>query len=240
MHVPSDSFNGRSPEKHAALMLENLFTFAACKIALAQMQGDGRGDLGSFGGSQYVVLKEFMGENPLGGGVNAEEWLEKLLRVDRGLGLRIIETRYAYASKDYEWDQMRRVALSNMETGNIGVLRWVLNSNDVHAVAVYSSALTLSLALRASLVRQEHAGEGGVRRGRGVIHRSIESKACWRGRLMSRRRAETFGKNTFFLNGLNTPADTQLYKAQHGCAQGDSVDEKPRIPRTEIQNRTIR
>jgi len=168
MHVPSDSFNGRSPEKHAALMLENLFTFAACKIALAQMQGDGRGDLGSFGGSQYVVLKEFMGENPLGGGVNAEEWLEKLLRVDRGLGLRIIETRYAYASKDYEWDQMRRVALSNMETGNIGVLRWVFNSTDVHAD---SSALTLSLALRASLVRQEHARKGGVRRGRGVIDR---------------------------------------------------------------------
>ena len=38
MHVPSDSFNGRSPEKHAALMLENLFTFAACKVAMAQVR----------------------------------------------------------------------------------------------------------------------------------------------------------------------------------------------------------
>ena len=91
MHVPSDSFGGRSPEKHAALMLENLFTFCACKIVLAQMQGDGRGELGSFGGDQYVTLTQFMAEHPLSSGsVNSTEWIEKLLRVDRGLAVRII------------------------------------------------------------------------------------------------------------------------------------------------------
>ena len=57
MHVPSDSFNGRSPEKQASLMIERLFTFCACKIVLAQLQGDGRGDVGRYGGGQDQTLR---------------------------------------------------------------------------------------------------------------------------------------------------------------------------------------
>ncbi len=126
MHVPSDSFNGRSPEKQASLMIERLFTFCACKIVLAQLQGDGRGDLGSYGGGQYQTLREFMSENPLGGGIDSRDWIQRLLQTDRALGLRIIETRYAYASRDFEWDQMQRVALEGMDAGNIETLRGLL------------------------------------------------------------------------------------------------------------------
>ena len=126
MHVPSDSFNGRSPEKHASLMLERLFTFCACKIVLAQLQGDGRGDLGSFGGGQYLTLREFISNNPLGGGTVSREWMERLLETDRALGLRVIETRFAYASRDFEWDQMKRVALEGMDADNIETLRGLL------------------------------------------------------------------------------------------------------------------
>jgi hypothetical protein len=127
MHVPSDSFNGRSPERHAAMMLENMFTFCACKIALAQMQGDGRGDLGSFGGEQHTTLKNFMAEHPLGSGsVNSKEWLERLLQVDRDLALRIIECRYAYAKEDFEWEQLKRIAVDGMDAANVGILRQML------------------------------------------------------------------------------------------------------------------
>lgn len=67
-----------------------------------------------------------MKENPLGSRVDSKEWLENLVRIDRGLAVRVIETRYAYASKDFEWDQMKRLALENMNKDNIGVLRGML------------------------------------------------------------------------------------------------------------------
>ena len=39
----SDSFGGRSPERVASDALRTLFTFAAAKIILAQLEGSGRG-----------------------------------------------------------------------------------------------------------------------------------------------------------------------------------------------------
>ena len=73
-----------------------------------------------------MTLCAFLEDNPLGGGVNSKEWIEKLLRTDRSLGLRIMETRYAYASQDFEWDQMKRVALEGMDKDSILVLRDLL------------------------------------------------------------------------------------------------------------------
>lgn len=48
VHVPSDSFGGLSPERKAAEPLRRLFTFAAARIILAQLEGSGRGDLASY------------------------------------------------------------------------------------------------------------------------------------------------------------------------------------------------
>ena len=31
--------------------------------------------------------------------------MERLLETDRALGLRVIESRFAYTSRDFEWDQ---------------------------------------------------------------------------------------------------------------------------------------
>ncbi len=123
MHVPSDSFGGRSPEKQGSFVLETLFTFVACKIVLAQMQGDGRGELGSYGGDKYTTLVDFMDTNPLHGRTNVSEWLSNLLKVDSQLALRIIEVRYSYARDDFEWDQLKMLAVKSLKKENIEVLR---------------------------------------------------------------------------------------------------------------------
>lgn len=123
MDVPSDSFGGRSPEKQGSLVLETLFTFAACKIILAQMQGSGRGDLGSYSGDTFSTLVEFMNDHPLNGRTNASEWLTHLLKVDSQLALRVIEVRYSYAKDDFEWDQLRMLTVESLKKENIEVLR---------------------------------------------------------------------------------------------------------------------
>ena len=37
----------------------------AIRVVLAQMEGSGRGDLGSYGGSDYTQLRDFLLENPI-------------------------------------------------------------------------------------------------------------------------------------------------------------------------------
>jgi len=55
-HIPSDSFGGRSPERVAADALRSLFTFAAAKIVLAQLEGSGRGGLAAYDKGAYDAL----------------------------------------------------------------------------------------------------------------------------------------------------------------------------------------
>lgn len=123
MHVPSDSFGGRSPEKQACLMLETLLTFVACKIVLAQMQGDGRGDLGSYGGESYRTLVTFMNETPLTGSTRASTWISALLKIDSQVALRILEVRSSYANDDFEWDQLKALTVEGLRKENVHVLR---------------------------------------------------------------------------------------------------------------------
>lgn len=110
-----------SPERKAAEILRTFFTFAAVKIVMAQMEGVGRGDLGSYGGESYVTLRDFARERPLRS--NADEWVAELMRRDEMLGVRILEVREAYARADFEWDSLQRVAVEGMEAANVALMR---------------------------------------------------------------------------------------------------------------------
>jgi hypothetical protein len=132
MHVPSDSFGGRSPEKQASVILESLFTFIAAKIVLAQMQGSGRGDLGSYGGEQYTTLVEFMLNHPLHKYKDVKEWLALLMEKDAQLALRVIEVRYAYCTEAFEWHSLEALCAENLSKDNVTILRQ-------HATKLYNS-----------------------------------------------------------------------------------------------------
>jgi hypothetical protein len=53
---PKNSFGGRSPERVASDALRTLFTFAAAKIILAQLEGSGRGGLAAYDKKGYDDL----------------------------------------------------------------------------------------------------------------------------------------------------------------------------------------
>lgn len=127
------SFGGLSPERKAGDLLRTFFTFTACKIIMAQLQGDGRGDLGSFGGAQYNTLTRFLTEQPLGK-MDSDEWLGKLMQEDELLAVRIMEVRLAYMQKDFEWDNLKKCALRETDLANIRVMR-------KHAVSNFTSLL---------------------------------------------------------------------------------------------------
>ena len=73
----SDSFGGRSPERVASDALRTLFTFAAAKIILAQLEGSGRGGLAAYDKKGYddlsAALATFNETGGGGGGGGGEE-----------------------------------------------------------------------------------------------------------------------------------------------------------------------
>ncbi|KAK9909294.1 hypothetical protein WJX75_000097 [Coccomyxa subellipsoidea] len=105
MYVPSDSFGGRSPERKASDLLRTLFTFCAAKIVMAQLEGSGRGGLGSYNADAYQDLSTFLQEQPMRDG---DAWLELLLKKNEMLALRVLEVRKAYCEEDFEWDMCRQ------------------------------------------------------------------------------------------------------------------------------------
>lgn len=121
MHVPSDGFGGVSPERKAAELLSTFFTFAAARIVLAQLEGDGRGALGSFAGAGHANLTAYMLAHPLRGDPDA--WLAGLLVEEEMLAVRVIEVRAAYAETDFEWPQLQRLAGEGLEAANGRVMR---------------------------------------------------------------------------------------------------------------------
>ena len=141
MCVPSDSFGGISPERMAAQQMQRFFTFVAVKIVLFQMEGvsprsslkteSDHDDNSNLDGKQaaervhsdYEELLEFFQNVTMS---DADEWLDKLLHRNNRLALRIMEVRSAYASEDFEWDNMKRLAMEGLADGNDGIKRrWV-------------------------------------------------------------------------------------------------------------------
>ncbi|CAL8467490.1 g7028 [Coccomyxa elongata] len=120
MYVPSDSFGGKSPEKKASDLLRTLFTFCAAKIVMAQLEGSGRGGLGSYNTGAYQDLTDFLHAHPMRDG---DTWLELLLKKNEMLALRVLEVRKAYCKEDFEWDICRQVAAKDMHEANVRLLR---------------------------------------------------------------------------------------------------------------------
>lgn len=86
----------------ASLHLQRLFTFCAAKIILAQLEGSGRGSLGSFNANQYQLLTDHLANMSTS---DPEAWLRSLLAKDPALALRVMEVRRAYCStsEGFEW-----------------------------------------------------------------------------------------------------------------------------------------
>lgn len=120
MYVPSDSFQGKSPEKKAAIALRTMFTFVACKVVLSQLSGRGRGDIGSYNADHYSVLITLLEEKPMKDG---DEWLSTLMRKDRMLAMRIMDVRDAYCVEDFEWGMCQNIARQDMKNANVNLMR---------------------------------------------------------------------------------------------------------------------
>ncbi|KAI4311965.1 hypothetical protein MLD38_036826 [Melastoma candidum] len=113
MYVPG--FGEASPEKKAANQLHKFFTYIAVRIISAQIQ--------SYNREAYQDLTEFLSKNSLNDG---DEFCAKLMRESprhKSLALRILEVRSAYCKKDFEWDNLRRVASKLMDESNTRLMR---------------------------------------------------------------------------------------------------------------------
>ncbi|KAL4431281.1 hypothetical protein ABPG75_006537 [Micractinium tetrahymenae] len=123
MYVPSDSFGGQSPERRAALSLQTFFTFVAAKascVVMSQLEGIGRSDLGAYNAEGAQTLRHFLVNEPMR---DCNAWLAKLMQQDELLGVRIMEVRQAYAREDFEWGNLKRLAIEGLEQQNTRLLR---------------------------------------------------------------------------------------------------------------------
>ncbi|CAK7351495.1 unnamed protein product [Dovyalis caffra] len=113
MYVPG--FGEASPEKKAAKNLHDFFTYIAVRIVAAQLQ--------SYNPEAYQELMEFLDRHSLNDG---DKFCSELMRESsrhKGLALRIIEVRSAYCKDDFEWDNLKRLAVKMVDESNTRLMR---------------------------------------------------------------------------------------------------------------------
>ncbi|GMH05284.1 hypothetical protein Nepgr_007124 [Nepenthes gracilis] len=113
MYVPG--FGEASPESKAANNLHSFFTYIAVKIVSAQLE--------SYNPEAYEELMEFLGRHSLNDG---DKFCASLMRESprhKGLALRILEVRSAYCKNDFEWENLRRLAIKMVNESNIKIMR---------------------------------------------------------------------------------------------------------------------
>ncbi|WCJ20156.1 Chaperonin-like RbcX protein [Euphorbia peplus] len=113
MFVPG--FGEASPEAKAAKNLNDFFTFVAVKIVTAQLE--------SYNFEAYEELMEFLGRHSLNDG---DKFCSTLMRESsrhKALALRILEVRSAYCKRDFEWDNLERLAKEMVEDSNTKLMR---------------------------------------------------------------------------------------------------------------------
>ncbi|CAM6091237.1 unnamed protein product [Calypogeia fissa] len=113
MFVPG--FGEKPPEAKAADSLHNFFTFVAVKIVLSQLQDYNR--------ERYLDLKEFVDRVSLKDG---DKFCVTLMRESfrhKGLAMRIMKVRSAYAKQDFEWDNLQKLCNKNMDDANTRLMR---------------------------------------------------------------------------------------------------------------------
>ncbi|GAV86556.1 RcbX domain-containing protein [Cephalotus follicularis] len=113
MYVPG--FGEASPEAKAAKNLHNFFTYIAVRIVAAQLE--------SYNTEAYEELMEFMSRHSLNDG---DKFCASLLRESsrhKSLALRILEVRSAYCKHDFEWDNLKNLALKTVDESNTRLMR---------------------------------------------------------------------------------------------------------------------
>ncbi|KAH9620410.1 hypothetical protein KSS87_007952 [Heliosperma pusillum] len=108
-------FGEASPEAKAASNLHHFFTYVAVKIVAAQLE--------SYNPEAHKELMEFLGRNSL---TDGDKFCADMMRESpehKNLALRILEVRSAYCKNDFEWDNLRRVALKMVDDSNTKIMR---------------------------------------------------------------------------------------------------------------------
>ncbi|XP_020220480.1 chaperonin-like RBCX protein 1, chloroplastic [Cajanus cajan] len=113
MFVPG--FGEASPEAKAAKNLHNFFTYVAVKIVAAQLE--------SYNPEAYEELMEFLSRHSLNDG---DKFCASMFRESsrhKNLALRIMEVRSAYCKNDFEWDNLKRLALKMVTDSNTRLMK---------------------------------------------------------------------------------------------------------------------
>ncbi|KAD3337966.1 hypothetical protein R6Q59_027268 [Mikania micrantha] len=122
MHV--SGFGEASPESKAAKNLHNFFTYVAVRVVTAQLE--------SYNLEAYKELMEFLDRHSLNDG---DKFCAALMRESsrhKTLAMRILEVRSAYCKKDFEWDNLQRLAKKMADESNTRLMRdYVLETSHV-------------------------------------------------------------------------------------------------------------
>ncbi|KAG2330619.1 hypothetical protein Bca4012_019795 [Brassica carinata] len=122
MYVPG--FGEASPEAKAAKHLHDFFTYVAVRIVSAQLE--------SYNPEAYMELREFLDTNSVSDGDKFCAALMRRSSRHMNLALRILEVRSAYCKKDFEWDNLQRLAFKNVDRSNTKLMReYVLETSHV-------------------------------------------------------------------------------------------------------------
>ena len=137
MYVPPGAFGGTTPERQASRMLSTMMTYIATWIVIDQTEtvapsistpgGTDPTDAPDADGSTestraaaritstHDFLLSFLEQNPCRDG---DAFMEALFATNPDVARRVAETRVAYASGDFEWENTRRLTLETMRDGN--------------------------------------------------------------------------------------------------------------------------
>ncbi|KAL9258478.1 Chaperonin-like RBCX protein 1, chloroplastic-like protein [Drosera capensis] len=113
MFVPG--FGEASPESKAASNMHHFFTYVAVKIVSAQLE--------SYNPEAYKDLMDFLDKHSLNDG---DKFCASLMRESpqhKALALRILEVRSEYCQKDFEWDNLQRLAIKMVKESNTRLMR---------------------------------------------------------------------------------------------------------------------
>ncbi|KAK1427804.1 hypothetical protein QVD17_16499 [Tagetes erecta] len=113
MHV--SGFGEESPEAKAAKNLHNFFTYVAIRVVTAQLE--------SYNLEAYKELMEFLDRHSVNDG---DKFCAALMRESsrhKTLAMRILEVRSAYCKRDFEWDNLEKLARKMADDSNTKIMR---------------------------------------------------------------------------------------------------------------------
>lgn len=117
---------GYDPEQKAVETLSRLHTFVAARVCMAQADGQGNECSEDVNVSKITsAFLETLERHPMRD--SGSDFIEKLLESadaeTRLAAVRLIEVRRAWAEDDFDWEEMKRLALEHIETQRLDMLR---------------------------------------------------------------------------------------------------------------------